>query len=77
MSFRYPWLLLLLLAVPVLVYLRHARRHGAAVRFSDAAALAGLPRTWAVALQPLLPLLYGLGLAALAVALARPQIGIG
>jgi Ca-activated chloride channel family protein len=46
------------------------------VRFSDGDALARLPVTAGVVLQPVLPVLYGLGLALLIVALARPQKGL-
>ncbi len=76
MTFRYPWLLLLLLLVPVLGYLRHGRRRKPALRFSDGAALARLPVTWAVAFQPILPALYVLGITALIVSFARPQQGL-
>jgi Ca-activated chloride channel family protein len=76
MILRYPWLLLLLLAIPLLAYLRHARRRHRAVRFGDASLLALLPPSWTVIAQPLLPLLYSAGLALLVIALARPQKGI-
>ncbi len=75
MTWGHPWLLLLLLLVPPLALLRHARRRPV-VRFSDGEALARLPLTWAVAAHRLLPWLYGGGLALLVVALARPQRGV-
>ncbi|MFO1523787.1 MAG: VWA domain-containing protein [Kiritimatiellia bacterium] len=74
--FAHPWLLLLLLVVPLLVWLRHRSRRAATVTFSDTRLLDGLPRTWAVRIQPLLPVLFGLGLAAVVVAMARPQKGL-
>ena len=77
MMLRYPWLLVLLLVVPALVYLRYARKRRPTLRFSDGAALAGLPRSWGIRLQPLLPVLYGLALVLLIIALARPQAGLG
>lgn len=77
MILRYPWLLLLLALVPALVYVRYHARRRAALRFSDTSGLTRLPRTWAVVLQPLLPIFYGLGLTALIIAIARPQAGLG
>ena len=76
MSWRYPWLLLLALAIPALVYLRFARRRRPTLQFSDATLLERLPAGWAVAAARLLPALYGLGLLCLVVALARPQKGL-
>ena len=76
MRFAHPWLLLLLLAVPLLVWLRHRSRRAATVTFSDNRLLDGLPRSWAVRIQPILPLLSGLGLALVVVAMARPQRGL-
>ena len=77
MTLAHPWLLLLLIAVPLLVWLRHGRgRRRPALRFSDGDTLAGLPHSWAVRAQPLLPALYGLGLGLLVVVLARPQKGL-
>ena len=77
MRFAHPWLLLLLLAVPLLAWLRHRSRRNASVTFSDTRLLDGLPRTWAVRIQPLLPVLFSLGLALVVVAMARPQRGFG
>lgn len=75
MTFCYPWLLLVALLIPAVLWLRYARRRPA-LNFSDGARLARLPRTWAVRLQPALPALFALGLLCLAVALARPQKGL-
>lgn len=78
MSFRYPWLLLLILLVPAVLYLRYGwKRVRAPVRFSGLQALAGLGRGWAVPLRAMLPALFGIGLILLVLALARPQRGIG
>jgi Ca-activated chloride channel homolog len=77
MIFRHPWLLLLALLIPALLWARHGRRRRRpAVRFTDHAALRAIPPGWAVALQPLLPALHGVGLLLLVVALARPQKGL-
>jgi Ca-activated chloride channel family protein len=76
MSWSHPWLLLLLLAVPPLVFLRHARRRRAVIRFSDGEVLARLPLSWAVALHQFLPVLHAVGLVLVVVALARPQRGV-
>lgn len=78
MTFRYPWLLLLLLLVPAVLYLRYGWKHArATVRFSGLQQLSGLGNGWAVRLRPLLPILFGMGLVLLIVALARPQRGLG
>ncbi|MFH0952767.1 MAG: VWA domain-containing protein [Verrucomicrobiota bacterium] len=76
MTLAHPYVLLLLLLLPALLYLRYGRRRHPALRFSDGTALARLPVSWAQVLQPLLPILYGLGVLALVVALARPQKGL-
>ena len=76
MNFAYPWLLLLALLIPGLVWLRYAQQRRPKLNFSDGELLAQLPRSWAVRLQPLLPALFGLGLLCLIVALARPQKGL-
>ncbi len=76
MMLRYPWLLVLVLLIPALVYLRYHGPRRPALRFSDGTALARLPRSWGVVLQPVLPALYALGLFFLVVALARPQAGL-
>ena len=76
MTLRYPWLLLLLLLVPLLVYLRSSWRRKAALRFSDGQALRKLPVSWAVHLYRVLPFIYGTGLAFFVLALSRPQQGL-
>jgi len=76
MIFRYPWMLLLLLLVPLLVYFRFGRRRRAAVRFSDGGQIARLAPSWALLAQPVLPFLYTIGFILLVIALARPQKGL-
>jgi Ca-activated chloride channel homolog len=76
MRFAAPYLLLLLLAVPLLLrlYLRGRKHHR--LLFSDGQALAALPVGPAVRLQGLQPLCFTAGLIALIIALARPQTGL-
>ncbi len=76
MTLRYPLLLLLLLLVPLLVWLRYARRRQAPLAFSDGAALLGLPRSPWLALRKLPPALFAAGLVFLIAAAARPQKGM-
>ncbi len=76
MTLAYPWWLLLALLLPALLWLRYHPGRRPAVAFSDGEALRHLPRSWAVRAQPLLPLLFGLGLLLLVIALARPQRGL-
>ena len=74
--FRHPLFLLLLLAVPALVWLRYARRRQAPLAFSDGAALLGLPPSPWLALRRLPPALFVAGLVFLIAAAARPQTGM-
>jgi Ca-activated chloride channel family protein len=67
--------LLAALLIPAVLWLRFAHRRPT-LNFSDGGRLAHLPRTWAVRLQPALPVLYALGLLCLVIALARPQKGL-
>lgn len=76
MTFAHPWLLALAVLIPAVLWLRYTRRRRPSLNFSDGALLAQLPRSWTVRLQPLLPVLYGLGQVCLVVALARPQKGL-
>jgi Ca-activated chloride channel family protein len=75
MRFAHPWLFLLLLVIPVLLWWR-AHRRGPAVNFPDSALLKKLPVSPVVRLQPVLTALYILGLSCLLVAIARPQRGL-
>ena len=76
MRLAQPILLLLLLLIPLLVWLRYFMRRKSAMQFSSGKVLSNLPKSWRVRLQPLLPILYALGLVCLVVALARPQKGL-
>lgn len=78
MTFHYPWLLLLILLVPAVLYLRYGwKRIRTPVRFSGLQQLSGFGSGRAVALRPILPVLFGVGLTLLVIALARPQRGLG
>ncbi len=76
MMFRYPYLFLLLLIIPLLVYLRYYRRRRPRVRFSDLYGIRNLYPGFGVLIQPLFPILYTIGLVLLVIALARPQKGL-
>ena len=76
MRFAYPYLLLTLLLIPVLVWLKHFMLRKQSMQFSSGKVLKGLPNSWRVRAQPILPTLYVLGLICLVVALARPQRGL-
>ena len=74
-QFAHPWFLLGLLAVPLLAWLRGDRGGAPAVEFSSTALLRSLGRVAESSAGNFLTGLYFLGLAALIVALARPQGG--
>jgi Ca-activated chloride channel family protein len=75
LTFVRPWLLLLLLLIPLIAYLRGKSGANAALIFSSTSTLAALgKRSASRAGQILRTLLLG-GLALLIVALARPQLG--
>jgi Ca-activated chloride channel family protein len=76
MSLQYPWFLLLLLLVPVLVWLKYHPGRQMSVAFSDSKTLKQLPVSWAVLGNRLLPVLYALGLMLLVLAISRPQKGL-
>ncbi len=76
MRFSSPILLLLLLLIPLVVWLRYFVLRKSSMRFSSGKVLNDLPKSWRIRLQPVLPVLYALGLASLVVALARPQRGL-
>ena len=76
MRFAYPWVLALLALLPVVVYVRYRLRERApALRFSDLGPMADIPRSWGARLAFLPFALRVLAVAALVVALARPQEG--
>jgi Ca-activated chloride channel family protein len=76
MRFAFPIFLLLLLLIPLVVWLRHFVLRKSSMLFSSGKVLNNLPKSWRIRLQPLLPILYAMGLACLVVALARPQRGL-
>ena len=77
LSFESPWLLFLLLAVPVLAAVPHLwrRRMGpAAMRYADASLVSGGRRSLRLRLMPYVSALRFLALALVIVAAARPQM---
>ena len=75
LTFAQPWLLLLLLAVPLLAYWRGKMGPAAALTFSSTAALRSLGKSSAARAGKFLRALMLLSLALFAVAMARPQLG--
>ena len=71
LTFAHPWLLLLLLALPLLAYLRGKRGATAALVFSSTSALAAIGKRSASRAGKILRTLLLLSLAILVVALAR------
>ena len=76
MRFAYPYLLLIMLLIPLLVWLKQFMLRKQSMQFSSSSVLNGLPKSWRVRLQPILPVLYVHGLICLVIALARPQRGL-
>ncbi|HEV8186030.1 MAG TPA: VWA domain-containing protein [Chthoniobacterales bacterium] len=75
LTFAQPWLLLLLLLLPLLAYLRGQRGPAAALIFSSTAILRGLGKSSAARAGKLLRVLLFLSLAIFTIALARPRLG--
>ena len=75
LTFANPWLLLLLLALPLLAYLRGQRGPAAALIFSSTTVLRGLGKSSAARAGKFLRALLFLSLAIFIVALARPRLG--
>src|ERR1700720_2633642 len=73
--FAHPWLLLLLLAIPLLAYLRGKRGPAAALTFSSTATLRTLGKQSAARAGKILRALLLASLAIFVIALARPQLG--
>lgn len=76
-AFAYPLVLfvaLLILPVVLLILSRPKRRQVATMAFTRGDLLVGGPRTWRALLAPVPPILRALGLLALCLALARPQV---
>jgi Ca-activated chloride channel family protein len=75
LSFAHPWLLLLLMIVPLLSWLRGNRGPTAALIYSSTSVLRGLGRRSASRAGKFLHGLLYIALAILIIALARPQLG--
>src|SRR5438876_3196934 len=75
LTFARPWLLLLLLAIPLLAYLRGKRGPAAALTFSSTATLRAIGKQSAARVGKFLRALIFATLAIFVVALARPQLG--
>src|SRR5438128_5525350 len=75
LTFGRPWLLLLLLAIPLLAYLRGKRGPAAALTFSSTATLRKLGKQSAARAGKILRTLLLAALAIFVIALARPQLG--
>lgn len=75
LTFAHPWLLLLLLGVPVLAYFRGRSGPTAALTFSSTSALRSLGKTSAARVGKFLRGLLLLSLAFFGIAMARPQLG--
>ena len=75
LTFARPWLLLLLLGIPILAYLRGQRGAAAAVIFSSTRALAEIGKGSVSRVGKFLRAILFAALALFVVALARPQLG--
>src|SRR5947208_16877449 len=75
LTFARPWLLLLLLAIPLIAWLRGKRGTAAALTYSSTASLQAIGKKSAARVGKILRALLFLALAFFVVALARPQLG--
>lgn len=75
LTFVHPWLLLLLLAIPLLAYLRGQHGPAAALTFSSTATLRAIGKHSAARAGKILRTLLLATLAIFVIALARPQLG--
>jgi len=75
LTFAQPWLLLLLLAIPLLAYWRGKMGPAAALTFSSTTALRALGKSSAARAGKFLRTLMLLSLALFSIAMARPQLG--
>jgi Ca-activated chloride channel family protein len=75
LTFAQPWLLLLLLAIPLLAYWRGKMGPAAALTFSSTTTLRALGKSSAARAGQLLRAVMLLSLALFAIAMARPQLG--
>ena len=70
-----PWLLLLFLLIPVIVFANTGRRTSAGLKFSNAAGLSKCSSSWRKSFRPILFISRLLCIGLLVVALARPREG--
>ncbi len=75
LTFARPWLLLLLLAIPLLAYLRGKRGPAAALTYSSTSSLRAIGKQSAARAGKILRTLLLASLAIFVVGLARPQLG--
>jgi len=75
LTFTRPWLLLFLLAIPLLAYLRGQRGPAAALTFSSTTALTQIGKLTSARIGKFLRALIFAALTIFVVALARPQLG--
>ena len=75
LTFARPWLLLLLLAIPLLAYLRGKRGRSAALTFSSISTLRAIGKQSAARTGKILRALIFATLAIFIIGLARPQLG--
>src|SRR3954465_15665242 len=75
LTFGHPWLLLLLLGIPLLAYLRGRRGAAAALIFSSTSVLREIGKQSASRAGQILRTLLFATLACFVVGLARPQLG--
>jgi Ca-activated chloride channel family protein len=75
LTFAQPWLLLLLLTIPLLAYWRGKTGPAAALTFSSTTALRSIGKSSAARAGKFLRALFLLSLALLTIAMARPQLG--
>src|SRR3989440_3194783 len=75
LTFARPWLLLLLLAIPLLAYLHGKRGPAAALTFSSTSTLRAIGKQSAALAGKFLRALIFVALAIFVIALARPQLG--
>src|SRR5213595_1041598 len=75
LTFAHPWLLLLLLMIPLLAWLRGKRGPAAALTYSSTASLRSIGKHSAARVGKILRALLLLAMAFFVVALARPQLG--
>jgi Ca-activated chloride channel family protein len=75
LTFARPWLLLLLLAIPLLAYLRGKRGPAAALTFSSTSALRQIGKSSAARVGKILRAMIFATLAIFVIGIARPQLG--